>query len=109
MSSDLINLTRYDNLTNVTDPYQLAVYVSNSGTGGLFMLLFMISLWIILFVALMKRDNPSSAAVGSSVVFGIGGVLLVLAGGISPDYLAWFVLLPSLAIAAAVIASRRDV
>ena len=67
--SDIIDLTKYDNLTNVTDPFELTVFI-NEATGGLYFLLFTLSLGIIIFMALMKKEGPIAAMVASSFVVG---------------------------------------
>lgn len=104
--SNLINVSTYQNLTNATDPYDVLLFVNNN-TGGLYFLLFTLSLGVIVFLALMKKDNPIAAATASSFVVGLSGILLVLAGGIDSSWLAWYLLPAALMGAAAFIASRR--
>lgn len=106
MSDVTLNLTTYNNLTNVTDPYDLLLFVNNA-TGGLYFLLFTLSLGIIVFIALMKQDNPVAAGVASSFVVGLTGILLVLSGAIDSSWIAWYLLPAALMGASAFIASRR--
>lgn len=104
--SDIINTTVYDALTNVTDPFELTVYVNNQ-TGGLFYLLFTLSLAIIIFMALMKKEGPIPAAVASCFVVGITGILLVLTGAIDASWLGYYIIPVPIIGAAAFINSRK--
>lgn len=104
--SNSINLSHYNNLTNVTDPFELTVFINNS-TGGLFYLLFTITLAVIIFLAVMKREGPVAAAVASSFITGLTGVLLVLTGAVSASWLGWYILPVPIMGAAAWINSRK--
>ena len=104
--SNPIDTSIYNNLTNVIDPFQLTVYVNNV-TGGLFFLLFTLSLGIIIFMALMKKENPIAAMVASSFVVGLTGILLILTGAVDPSWLGWYLIPVPIMGAAAFISSRK--
>jgi len=97
------------NLTNVTAAENLLeIAIASNGLANNMLFLFLtIGLWLILTIIMVNRGILAAIAT-SSFVTGLAGILFVLSGLISQDFLIYYILVMGLAVSAAFVAGRGE-
>lgn len=97
------------NLTNVTGAsnyFDMTVEINNA-IGGIIYLGILFALAVLLFVVMLKWGALRSGAT-SILITGTSGILLILAGAISINLVAWFIIPMAMSIGALFIAYKNQ-
>lgn len=89
----VLNLSSYDNLTNVAS----MVTVTNDGTNGLFFALMLVVIWLVVLLA-SRAAGFKAALTGASFITSVVGSIMFVMGGISLHIVIFPILLFALSL-----------